>query len=246
MQLGVFHQNLQARIAELKEAGSIDFTAIPGYSDMDASDLVHYEGLYVLACHPELLQQLPEDIADLHALIYFIFQYNLTNFYAKEKHFQIVASMPAEWTKEDSLSMGLNDGWYAPLLETLEPIATSTSLYFTVLMLSLAIIYRPETGEENYRLLVLLLTSVLDGVYDQQKLHEINAQPSRLQVSWLPRYLPSQPISTNHLDINTRQTIKTALLGSGQQRGMFLPFNEAAASSTRFVASPKRSFCLIL
>ncbi|MBP9725974.1 MAG: hypothetical protein KBD83_00705 [Gammaproteobacteria bacterium] len=246
-------QGREQRITVLKQEKRRYLAVIPGYTEMVDPEKSDYEYLYLLACCPrELLANglhngidgslLPDDLPNLHALIYFVLHYNLTYIWHKGRHEAILPFIPSRWTQAEGLSMGFDDGRYAPLLDELAPLSPSKSLYFSVLMLSLVLIRRPDATEENYNLLILLLTSVLDGLYDQAMLKTITAQSAKLKTPWLPQYLPAPPIVTDTVDPEALQTIKTTLLGGAGGRGMFLPYREVPAPEP----TPNVFRCIIL
>ncbi len=200
--------------------------AIPGYSGMEIQDQMHYEDLYVLACHPEMLQQLPEDVRDLHALMYFIFQYNLSHRWIAGDLIHIVPFIPVKWTHESGLRMEMTSGLYAPLLENISELQTSRSLYFSISMLSLSLMRRVEPEAKNYHLVITLLAAILDGEYSETLLSALKEQRSNLKEPWLINYLPSPAnVIINPADKNA-QKIRRDLLGDGISQGMFPPARE--------------------
>lgn len=248
-------QSREHRITALKETHQQYFTGIPGYATMEEPDKLHYEDLYLLACCPELLKTnaadegidsnlLPLSLTDLHALIYFIFQYNLDNEYIDGIH--ITPFIPITWTQENGLIMNMQGGIFASLLEKIADLNSTISLYFSVLMLSLLIIMNPCQEAPNYRLLILLLATMLDGHYDQTQLNSVKINQNNLSESWLLNYLPTPNTMVMNTEPSIRQTIKETLLGTGQRRGMFLPPALTIAQPLLDQIPVRRHSCLIL
>ena len=218
--------------------------AIPGYVSMSGSDKLHYEDLYVLACHPELLQQPPEDVRDLHALVYFIFQYNLTNPVVEGKRIKIVPFMPVKWTHKSDLSMSVL-GDCEPLLAQLSELLPLKSLYFCVLMLSLTLIITPNSREITYHRFYVMLADILNGDYNQTKLETLKKQENELKEPWVINYIPDPTHLTVSADDSRVQDVRSFLLGSPAKLGLFeppKPLREVAASQ----APLWRGACLIL
>lgn len=195
--------------------------AIPGYLSMDAHDKMRYEDLYVLACHPEMLQQPPEDIGDLHALMYFIFQYNLTYPIVGGKRIEVLPFNPVNWTKEAGLSMLMSSSDCAPLLDELSKLLHLKSLYFCVLMLSLALIIRPNSQDITYHRFYFLLADMLTGDYEQPMLDDLKSKQNDLKEPWVINYLPDSGDVVIDAADSTVQDVRRYLLGNPTKLGLF-------------------------
>jgi hypothetical protein len=211
--------------------------AIPGYGGMDSESQTHYVGLYLLACYPHLLRaqgatenqgidaaKLPQNISDLQALVYFIFQFNLSHDVFKKGIRDVIKSVtPVTWQMTTGMRMMMADGYYAPLLQCLSPFEAHLPSYFIILMLCIALIrtaIRLET--ENYSLLIRLLTAFLDNNYNQDILNTVKTRADSLENPWLLRYLPDpRHFMTENTDSGINK-VRSDLLGSVVERGMFL------------------------
>jgi len=199
----------------------VDLNAsIPGYSGMTPQEKDHYEGLYVLACHPELLNQPPEDIRDLHALIYFVFQYNLANPIVNGRRIHILPFIPVKWSSASGLLMGMTSGHYASLLDRLSVLQESKTLYFALLLLSLILIRSAIPEELNYRLLFTIINVALDNRYTQGVSTGLQEHKSDLTEPWLVEYLPKEDIRIDKTDPNIL-SVRGYLLGNMTTRGIF-------------------------
>ncbi len=231
---------------------SIDFMReIPDYSDMSVKNKSRYQALYTQAVNPELLQ-LPEDISDLHALLYFIFQYNLSHVWSEKGELsRVIPFIPVQWTQVAGLSMiSMTGPRYAPLLDKLAPLQSSIALYFSVLMVSLALTCAAMPDTKNYHLLMTLLLAMLDGNYDQATLNTLKAQSGDLNELWLVNYLPDPAVMTPVEDAKV-QPVREYLLGGSTTRGMFPPpeklmEDDRRPSATKGESSKKKGSCLIL
>lgn len=162
-------------------------SAIPAYSGMSAANKEHYKSLYLLACHTELLQELPQDIQDLEALVYFIFYHHLAYLPSGKR---IYPMLPFGWSQSTGLSMEVITDRSKHLLPALSVLAAMPVAYFTALMLGFALFQRYDPKAPLYHLLFQLLESLLSGRYSEA-FAQIASSPERhLKYGWFFQFLP--------------------------------------------------------
>lgn len=217
---------------------------ITHYANMSDPAKTKFENLYFLARYPFLLKTsdsdenidaalLPSDLFDLQALVYFIFRDNLCNCWSNGTNHEIIPFLPFIWSQEEGLRV--SEAWRATffvgLLENLTSISSSKSLYFSVLMVSMELAVSPDETEQNYRLLIWLLTAILEGAYDQSCLSSIKTQSASLKDAWLLNFLPTPPLTIDLSLSQEAQTLKTTLLGHGLVCGIFKPYREPTVTA---------------
>lgn len=208
-------------------------TAIPGYPAMSAGDQLYYGDLYLLACYPKLLwtrgaskidgNQLPENLADLQALVYFIFHFNLAYVSDAGKYTMISPFIPAQWSKDLGLTMNAYPSHgFARLLPELAPISAESSLYFSVLILSWALKRESDRTTQGYYLLYTLLISIMDNNYSQELCTSVRAKSAALDDAWLLDYLPTPPLPS-FSSKGKQEGLKETLFGGSISFGLFEP-----------------------
>lgn len=155
--------------------------------------------------------ELPADLDDVNALVYFIFQQN-----SGQENF------PIEWTMEKKLAMKAGGGNFSTLLaaDKLNPALfdQSPSLYFAILMISIAL---TNASADEYAALQSVLSTIIERSFDGNDIslgQVVGQLPARFR--WLSGYIP-QTIVASNVQGDVLSQVKTALLGNEQQAGMF-------------------------